>query len=246
MIKAIVIDDEESGRKVMANMLANYCPEVEIAGSATSVSEGLQLIKLNQPDLVFLDIEMPPHTGFDLLEALDEIPFGIIFTTAHNHYTIKAIRLGALDYLLKPLDAEDLKAAVKRFKERNINLPQPTEYLAGVIRHPDDPDPRIIISTSDSVFVLYVKDIVYCEGSGSYTVMHMKNKEDIVASKNMKEFEGILQNHGFFRIHQSFLVNLKEVKKYNKTENTAVMITGAQIDVARRKKDEFLEALSKS
>ena len=246
MIKAIVIDDEESGRKVMANMLANYCPEIQITGQAGSVSEGLKLIKLNSPDLVFLDIEMPPQTGFDLLDALDDIPFGIIFTTAHNHYTVKAIRFGALDYLLKPIDAEDLQAAVKRFKERFVKKTQSTEYLSGLIRHPDDPDPRIIISTADSVFVLYVKDIVYCEGSGSYTIFHTKNKEDIVASKNIKEFDGMLQQYSFFRIHQSYLVNLKEVRKYYKIENTAVMSNGAQIDVARRKKDEFLEVLSKS
>ena len=245
MINALIIDDEDSGISVLDSILANYCPDVHISGVARSVEEGLQLIKLKLPDLVFLDIEMPPQTGFDLLDALDNIPFGVIFTTAHNDYTIKAIRFGALDYLLKPIDAEDLLAAVARFNERYINKSRPTEYLSGIIRHPDDPYPRIIISTADNLFVLYVKDIIYCEKSGGSTMINLKNGEYITASKNIEEFDGLLLQYGFFRVHPNYLVSLKEVKRYLKGENMALMTSRVQIEVARNKKNDFFEALGK-
>jgi two-component system LytT family response regulator len=246
-IKAIIIDDEESGRNILINLLSRYCQNVFIVGIASNMDEGQELIMLKNPDLVFLDIEMPKRNGFDLLESLDEIRFQIIFTTAFSQYAIKAIRFAALDYLLKPIDYEDLQAAVSRFQQRtdHKNIINQFRQLTGLLRNPEDPSPRITISTLESMFFISVKDIIYCQGSGSYTIFHLKGMENIVASKNIKDYDDLLSAYGFFRAHQSFLVNLAEVVKYNKNEGVVILNNGASIDVAKRKKDKFLEALSK-
>lgn len=245
-LRAIIVDDERGGREALAALLANHCPSVEVIGMADSAATGAEAIRGLRPDLVFLDIEMPYGNGFDLLEMARGIDFGVIFTTAYDHYAIKAIRLCALDYLLKPIDADELQAAVAR-AEKELTV-KPSGVLEALIQNMAGRDPgasRIALPTAEELLFVQVKDIVRCEAAGNYTIFHFISGEAPIVSRTLKEYEAVLGEMGFFRIHHSHLVNLHHVRRYVKGEGgQLVMCDGSEIAVSRRRKEELLSRLS--
>jgi len=247
MISAVIIDDEKKCISLLKHLIENHCSDITIVAEAENAAQGLQAIQQHNPNLVFLDIEMPDKTGFELLSSLPTINFDIIFTTAYNHYAIKAIRFSALDYLLKPVDLDELKSALARLTKKHApkEYKENVEMLVSNIRSQQPAFSRITLSTQDGLVILHVDEIIYCEASGTYTFFYLKNKEKIIVSKTLKEYEELLHNHHFLRVHNSFLINLNEVKKYIKGDGgSVIMSNGDEVYVSKRRKEEFLSALN--
>lgn len=240
MIKAVLIDDESSAIRNLTKIIEQFCSEVEIIGSAQGVVEGIKLINEKNPDLVFLDIQMPDGTGFDMLECIKNKTFDLIFVTSYNQHAIKAFKYSAVDYLLKPVDIDELNSAIARIKEKR-NSSVSGEYFKELINNlkGDLPSKIAISSATDKEFIS-VDQIVRLEASGSYTELYLKNGRKLVASKKIKEFEEILSENSFLRIHNSHVINLHEVKKYNKLDGGWIeMMDGSEIPLARRRKALF-------
>src|SRR5436190_1171499 len=243
MINAVIIDDEPKNVRVLKNMLNEFCPEVSLLGEANDSNEGKELIQRKKPELVFLDIEMPYGNGFDLLNALMPIDFEVIFVTAFDKYMLQALKYSALDYLLKPVNIAELKAAVKhaetRIKKNSINQ-QLTVLLENFKKH--EPGlKKIAIPTADGFDFILIEDIVRCEAQGPYTRIFTKDSKKILVSKPLKEYESLLPDNIFLRIHNSHLVNLNFIKKYNRGRGGYIeMDDGTTLEVATRRKDEFL------
>ncbi len=218
-IRAIIVEDEKSNRENLAKILGEYCSSVEIVALCSSAVEGRKAISELQPDLVFLDIEMPGGNGFSMLESLAEINFEVIFVTAFDHYGIKAVKFCALDYLLKPIDLLELTQAVEKVEQR---LAEKSENLRMKTMLSNKKSklstPKIAIPLADKIEFVEVSSIVRCEGDGNYTNFFLKNGEKIIASKTLKEFDELLSDYNFLRVHQSHLINLNEVKSYIKTD----------------------------
>jgi two-component system, LytTR family, response regulator len=248
-MKAIIIDDELSGREVLKNLLEKNCPDVSIVNMLNSIEKGLLSVKADQPDLVFLDIQMPNSSGFDLLNQLERIDFEIIFVTAHDNYAIRAFKYSAVDYLLKPIKVAELIEAVNRAKERieNNHKPDNLKFLAEKI-HPAKKNflnNKILLPTLGGYNIAEVAEIAYCQSESNYTRFHFSDGKTIVVSKTLKEFEPILLENSFFRIHRSYIINLNYIAKYNKGKGgEVVMKDGAVLEVSREKKDEFLKLFS--
>ncbi len=248
MIKALIIDDEQNSLKLLSNLLSEFCPEVEVIGFATSVDEAYQAIKKNTPDVIFLDIEMQRESGFNLLTKFNEIPFDIIFTTAFEHYALKAIKFSALDYLLKPIDIEELKLAVSKVEANNRQekLNKRFESFLHNLNNPKPDQFQIALPSSEGLNIIQIQDIIYLRSDRQYTNFQIRSGEKIITSKNIGEYEELLLEHNFFRVHNSAIVNLNEVKKYIRGDGgVAVMSNGEQIDVAKRKKEQFLKQFNK-
>lgn len=245
-LKAVIIEDEERSRIVLQNLLETYCPEVEVVGSADSVVAGVKTARTLQPDILFLDVQISGGTGFDVLEKLHDLKVSVIFTTAYDHYALKAFKFSAIDYLLKPIDIEELKAAVRKatLSGRQEEDQYKIQNLLSNIKNPNE-DPVLLVSTSEAVEFVRIRDIVRCEAQGAYTQLFLRDAKPVMVSKVIKEFEFLLQEYGFYRVHQSHLINLKEVRKYVKSENYLLMRDGAQIQLARSRKDEFFNVLHK-
>jgi two-component system, LytTR family, response regulator len=234
MIKAIIVDDEEKSLKNLELLLTSYCSEVEIINRANNALEAVKMITAQKPDVVFLDVNMPGYTGFDVLENIRETSCLVIFTTAHKNYAINALRKGAFDYLLKPIDTDELKDCISRVKEVLSRTEVRNSVGQGIIE----------LSVKDGIFFIKPNDIVRLEASGSYTTFHLENNVRHMASKSMKEFEALLDPAIFFRCHNSHIINLKKVTKFIHSNGYfAELVNGATIEVSRRNKDLFLEKL---
>lgn len=248
-INTILVDDEPRGLSAIQKLLELHCPEVTIAAACHSADEALHQIKSIKPELVFLDIAMPVKTGFDLLNELQSFSFEIIFVTAHNQYMIEAFHFSAVDYLLKPVNDVLLVNAVKRAKRRieektgHKNI----ETLLHNTQQKQSPqNMRLCISSVKGFQVVELKDILYCEASGNYSNFHFINKQVVCASKTMHDYEVLLEDASFVRIHKSYLVNLLHVKEYIRGEGGSVKLSdGSVLEVARRKKDIFLNKMKK-
>lgn len=246
MIRAIIIDDEEDAREVLSITLQKFCPDIEVIALCGSPEEGLDKINNLGPSLVFLDVQMPNMSGFDLLEKVTDINFDVIFVTAFNRYAIKAIRFSALDYLLKPIEVDDLVSAVERVKEKQKSNSVHYRSLLNNIRYGNEKLTRLAIPSDNEIVVQKLGDIVYCEADGSYTILHLANNKKIMVTKILKEFEMMLPETDFCRIHHSTIVNIGHVIKYIKGEGGYVMVTGGgHLDVSRRKKEGFIKLLYK-
>lgn len=241
MIRAIIIDDMEAIRERNADLIRAHCPQVAILAEADSVKSGVEAIKKFLPDLVFLDIEMGDGTGFDLLRQFQPIPFKVIFVTSYQEFAITAFRFSAIDFLLKPVDPDDLVEAVKKAGESigKDLLELKFQTLFSNMSQPQHPQ-KIILRTADRVYPVTVPDIVYCEAEKNYTTFYMANGQKCMVSTTLKDYSTMLTPMGFFRAHQSYLVNLAHFDYYNKKEVLIVMKDGAQIPLATRKKEEFL------
>lgn len=243
MIRAILIDDEPKNNRILKLMLEEFCPGVLVAGQADNAEEGANLIRETGPDLVFLDIEMPFGSGFDLLDKLKPLNFEIIFITAFNNYSLKAIKYSALDYLLKPVNIDELIAAVAKASEklssRNINAR--IEHLLSDLKRQQQGVQKIALPSKEGYVFISLPDIIRCESKNSYTTFYVKGMEKIISSKNIKEYEPLLTDDIFFRIHNSHIVNLNHVKKYHRGRGGYIeMEDGTMLEVATRRKDELM------
>ena len=221
-----------------------YCPEVQVIGEANSVSEALTFLRKQHPQIVFLDVEMPNGTGFDLLRQVNKIDFKIIFVTAHSHYAIKAIRFSAVDYLLKPVDTDDLMEAVRKAKdETHVNH---DEHYKGLLNNLNNPNTyKIAIPIKDGFAFLAPDEIIRLQADGTYTHIYT-GTEKYTGTKNIKEYEQLLSDQNFFRSHNSHLINLKHVKKFSRLDGYFVHMSDSSVaEISRRKKDEFIEMMSK-
>lgn len=247
MIKAIIVDDELGARESLSKMIEKNCKQIEIVAKADSMLSAFEAITNKEPDLVFLDIEMPNGNAFDLLEKFKNINFNIIFTTAYDHYAIKAIKFSAVDYILKPIDPEELVSAVKRFEERigqKNSLDKQFKTLLSNVR-PENKLKKVGIPDGDGLIFINLSDIIRCDSDGNYTFFILTNGKKIIASRTLGEYEQMFADDNFFRIHRSHLVNLEHVKKYIKGEGGYVVMTdNSQVEVSRRNKTDFLEKLS--
>ena len=244
MIQAIIIDDEQNNITSLQNLLAKFCPEVEITGTADNANTGYDLIKKVSPQLVFLDIEMPYGNAFDLLNRLEEVNFEIIFVTAFHQYAIKAFKYSALDYLLKPVNIEELKTSVEKVA-KHINVKIANEKVATLL-HNINPakmaNQKIAITGLNGITFINIENITRMEAQKNYTVVYINNGQKILATKNLGSFEELLPPSQFCRIHHSHIVNLSFIKKYSKGRGGHLeMEDGADIEVSVRKKDSFLE-----
>lgn len=243
-ITAVIVDDEVSARSVLKDLLETHCQQVYILGEADSVTAAKALIKATRPEVIFLDVEMPGGTGFDLLKD-PSIQAEIIFTSAHNHYAINAIRSFALDYLLKPVNAEELIEAVAKVSQRDARVTYKLlDLLTRQVESKKDYPEQIAIPCATGLEIIKVQDIIYCEGDGNYTTVHLIPNGKIVSSKTLKEYERILSTQTFIRSHQKYLVNISHVKRYIKGRGgVLVMANGKSLDVAHSKRSQVIEAL---
>ena len=244
MLKAVMIDDDISNLSSLTEKLNKHCPQVEIIARCSNAAEGIKAIDGLRPDIVFLDIEMPVMNGFVMLQQLSYKDFELIFVTAYDHYAIKAIRFSALDYLVKPVEIEELKNAVTKVeenhsrKDKGLQLELLLEYLEK--KRPR----RITIPTSDGLQFIDLESIVYLEASNSYTNVYLVNQQKHLVTRTLKDFEQILPAETFLRIHHSTIINRDCIEKYIRGDGGQVMMrNGTVLDVSKRKKIEFLEAI---
>ena len=245
MITATIVDDEPYSCETLATLLERYCPDVKVLDICYSAASALKSINEQKPQLLFLDIEMPHMNGFELLEKLPDIDFELVFTTSYDQYAIKAFRFSALDYLLKPIDQDDLRKAVqKAVTSTDHGSPQQIKVLLQKINHPSLVVNKLAIPTLEGLQMILIESIIHCEADRNYTIINIKGKQKIVASRTLKEIEELLDDYPFIRVHHSHIVNLNEVEKYVKGEGGYLMMSnGANIDVSRSRKEFLLKKL---
>jgi len=247
MIKTIIVDDEEKSRVTLNNLVTKHCPSLAITDLCDSVGSAIKSIAKNAPDLVFLDIEMPFENGFTLFEKIKNPSFQVIFTTAYDQYAIKAIKYSALDYLLKPVDVEDLKSAVEKCVEKNETKSSRSddyEMLLSALKLKSK-SAKIAVPTFDGLQMINANDIVKCIADESYTHITLVDGSKLVVCRILKEFEDLLSDYNFFRVHNSSLINLTHVKKYVKGDGGYVLMSDDEtVEVSRRKKNELLSKLT--
>ncbi len=244
MIRTILVDDEPRGLNTLKKLLQEYCPELKIVAECGDADSARGQIELLEPQLVFLDISLPGKSSFDLLTELEKINFEIIFVTAHHEYTLQAFRYSAVDYLVKPIDedllADAVKRAVKRITSSSINQNIST-LLHNIQRPAGNQEMKLCIPSLKGFQVVDLRDILFCEASGSYTNFYFTGKNSICSAKPVYEYEELLSDAGFVRIHKSYLVNLQHVKEYLRGEGGSVILSdGTEIEVSRRKRDIFM------
>lgn len=243
-MKVLIVDDEELARNTLKNILENNHKDLKVVGEADSVNTALALIKSETPDLVFLDIDLKDGSGFDVLNSMNEINFKSIFVTAHHEYAIKAIKFSAFDYILKPVSELEIGAAIDKIKKQK--LAEVNNYhMKALISNSDltsTEGKKIILKTAESIHLVNINDIIRCEADNNYTTFYVNDNHKIVVSKGLKEYEELLSEFGFFRVHQSHLINLKEIKRYNKRDGGYLQLSdGSHIPVSQRKKQKLLE-----
>lgn len=244
MIKALIIDDEANARKGLRLVLQKHCPQVSILALCETPEIGIEKIRELQPDLIFLDVQMPRMTGFDLLEQLPEINFEVIFVTAYDRYAIKAIKFSALDYILKPIDTDELITAIEKVSKKKQDKSHQYKSLFKNTRSGLEKLERLAIPSDNEIIMQPIKDILYCEADSSYTTLFLTKGKKITVAKTLKEFENILPETDFCRIHHSTLVNMAHIVKYVKGEGGYIIISNNQhLNVSRRKKEGFLQLL---
>ncbi|OFY53955.1 MAG: hypothetical protein A2X22_01640 [Bacteroidetes bacterium GWF2_49_14] len=240
LIQAIIVDDEDNSLEALAILLQKYCPDVQVIGSAQTVASAIELIDNLKPELVFLDIALPDGQGFEVLEEVGHSGFEVVFTTAYDQYALKAFDFSALDYLLKPISAEKLQQAVERFEK--IRKEESFGDRVAVLKDSlNNHNERIILSSMDGFDVYKIADIVRCEANGSYTTFYIKGGQRIITSKTLNNFERLLADLSFVRVHSKHLINLEYVKKYISGRGGYIVFEdGTQVDVSERKKKEFI------
>lgn len=239
MIKAIIIDDEVQGRKLLNVLIKTHCPQITIMDECSDLPNGVKSIRKHKPDLIFLDIEMPGHSGLDILDFFDEkeIDFGIIFTTAYNEYAVKAFKLSAVDYLLKPISGEDLEKAIERFEKRFVSAKAEHSSVAT-----EKTDNKIAIPVGQSIKFIDLNDIVFLKAENTYTEIHLQDHTKLLVSRTLKNFEDtLLENPVFFRCHKSYIINRDFVVDYVKSDGGYLVLKPKhEIPISQDKVDGFL------
>jgi two-component system LytT family response regulator len=244
MLRAIIIDDEAPMRQSLETMLKNACPNVKLVAQADGVSTGIEAIKRYHPDLIFLDIKLDDGTGFDLLKQMEAVDFKVIFITAYDQYAVNAFKFSALDYLLKPVDEDELAEAVNKAGKLVVQeLKTQLSALEDNMAPGEKMGKKIVLRTFESIHLVHTRDIIYCESTeSSYTVFYLINRGKILVSNRLKEYEEMLGECGFFRVHKSYLINLLHTSRFDKTDGgTVVLSDGHKVPVASRKRDQLLE-----
>lgn len=243
MLRTIIIDDEAHMRQTLEKLVKQTCQNIQLLPSADSVKTGVEAIQKHHPDLVLLDIQLNDGTGFDLLQKLQPVNFKVIFITAYDQYAIKAFKFSAIDYLLKPVDADELAEAVcKADKLMQQDFSSQLNTLEENMKPGDKANRKIILRTLDNIHLVKVKDINYCESDGSYTTIHLLNGKNIVVSTLLKEYDEMLKDCGFYRVHKSYLINIRNIQCFEKGEGGNVILENeAKVPVASRKREELLE-----
>ncbi|MBV9960933.1 MAG: response regulator transcription factor [Parafilimonas sp.] len=248
MIRAIIIDDEQHCIDRLLKLVETYSRgNIELLGAFHSVEEGLKAINQLKPQLVFLDVEINDKTGFDLLQQLSEINFEVIFTTAYDKYAVKAFKFSAIDYLLKPVDADDLNSAIIKITEKfsQKDITQKFDALFHNLKNIQSASKKICVPVLSGFVFIQTSDIIRCQSEINYTTLFLKDKQKLLVAKTLKEFEEMLSDYNFYRVHNSHLVNLAYIKSYNKGKGGSVtMDDGSEIEVSTRRKDEFLKKLT--
>lgn len=248
MLRTVIIDDENHIRDTLINLLETNCPDmVRVIGQASGVESGMEAIRSLQPDLVFLDIQMKDGTGFDLLQKLPAIGFKVIFITAYDQYALQAFRFSAVDYLLKPVNPEQLTEAVHRVRDLvHDQSAKQLNVLKENLKTTGHTSRKIILRTNESIHLLDVSNIIFCDSDSSYTTVHTVEGEKIIVSRTLKEYEEMLTECGFYRVHKSYLINLVHLKRFDRQDGGYIVMTnGIKIPVASRKRDEMLGLLEK-
>jgi two-component system LytT family response regulator len=245
MITTIIIDDEPKGRLALRHKLTSYCSNVKILAEASNGKEALALIQKHQPQLIFLDIEMPVMNGFEMLNAITERNFHIIFTTAYDQYAIKAIKYAAFDYLLKPIDIEELRTAVSKITTSvNINLGKQVDLMLQNLELTKKNFNKLAVPTTEGLYFFETNTIIYLEAKNNYTVFHFTDGTTVTASKTLREVEENLPLDIFFRVHHAIIINLMYIKRFTKNEGGQVEMTnGEYLVISRRRRDEFLKLI---
>lgn len=245
-ITALIVDDEFLSRNYLSKLILQSSPDVKLVGQADNADDAFVAINDLNPDIIFLDIMLKNETGFDLLQRFQNLQAEIIFTTAFNEYAIKAFKFNALDYLLKPIDREELQSSIERARKRIVNnqkkAPGQMEQFFETIRGQHTVQNKIAIPTAEGFEIMELDEILYCQSSSSYTHFYLTDKRKLTSSYPLRQYDEILSEKNFFRAHKSFLVNLAHVKLYRKGEGgTIVMKDGQEIEVSRRNKDAFVK-----
>lgn len=246
-LKAIIVEDEKRSRETLKNLLEEFCVDVKVIETAASVDEAVTKIAALHPDVVFLDIELQTGTGFDVLSQLRDINFEVIFTTAFEQYAIKAVKFSSLDYLLKPIDLEELQKSIEKAKKKKNQevYKKQLETLMLNLKQQHPKLNKICLSTADGFEFINTADILYCKAEGSYTTFILNNNSKLLVSKHLKEYESLLLEQQFMRVHNSFLINLNEVKKFVKSDGGYIIMNNNDtVSISRSKKDDFLELMN--
>jgi len=247
-INCIIVDDEHHSRNALVKKIGMFCPELTIVAECESGEAGLEIIQKLRPSIVFLDIEMPGMSGLQMIEKCENRDFILIFTTAYNQFAIEAINLSALSYLLKPIDATELRLAVSRAIQQLDKISQQTQIdsLLLLMQTNQPERDRMVVPIANGLEVIPFKNICYLEASGNYTYIFLDQQKSLLSSKSLKDFAEILPKSIFFRIHNTHLINLHYLKKFIKSEGVFVELTsGVKLEVARRRKDELVEMIGK-
>ena len=246
MLKSIIVDDEAKSGESLRILIEDFCDDVQVCALCTTVDEGIEALQVHKPDVVFLDIQMQCETGFDLLERIPQVTFEVVFTTAHSEYAIKAFRFSAIDYLLKPIDLEELKGSLLKVQKKlSQNINARLQQLMRNLRETSTENYKLALPTGEGLFFIKVSSIVYCEASSNYTEIHTDDGKKHIVSRTLKEYDEMLADHSFFRIHNSYLINLNAVRKYIRGEGGAVvMANGKSLDVSKRRKEGFLARIA--
>ncbi|POR27574.1 hypothetical protein BWK58_04415 [Flavobacterium columnare] len=243
-MNAIIIDDEKRARLNLSILIKEYCPQINIIAECENLPEGVKSIRKNKPDLIFLDIEMPRHSGLELLDFFDEneINFKIIFTTAYQEYAIQAFKFSAIDYLLKPINPEELIAAATRFSKEKEKI---DKYAILKENLKDETFRKIAVPSGNSLVFIEVNDILFIKGEGAYSEIHFRNNEKLLVSRNLKNFEDIIcEQRNFIRIHKSFILNTHYIKSYNKSDGGSIEIqNGLHLPIGTDKVQTILETI---
>lgn len=248
MIRTLIIEDEQKSMEMLAGIIQKNCPDLSIVGLARNVKEGVEMIESLKPELVFLDISMPDGSGFDLLEKVSGHKFELIFATASDQHAIRAIKYSACDYLLKPIDIEELKEAVNKVVQKKRSSPnmENLQFLIQHLKKADENFQKITLPTGNAYEIVNIKDIVRCEADGSYTTFYLADKRKLMISVGLKHYEELLPENDFIRVHHHHLINMNHVVRFLKEDGGyAIMSDGSKIEISRRKKETFMEKLNK-
>ena len=248
MIRCVLIDDESNSLEMMEWLLKTYCPQVKIEAMCNAAAKGIEAINIYKPDLVFLDIEMPHMNGFDMLEQFDKLFFDVVFCTAYDQFAIRAFKYSALNYLLKPIDPEDLKETIRRIEERKTTpSKEQLELLFQNIRQTAKPTvQRIALTTGDGMIFVPTSDIIYCQAESNYTSVVLTGGKKIVVSKVLKDIDEALSGPDFYRVHNSYLINLNQISKFVRGDGGyVIMADGATVSISRSRRQEFMELFEK-
>ena len=246
-LTTLIVDDEQDAVNFISSLIREYCPRLEIIGTAASAKEGVKIILEHQPDLVFLDVEMPHGNGFDLLHQFPEKRFDVIFITAFNHYAIRAIKFSAVDYILKPININEFREAVEKVISKRTTLENRNSSYSSLLENLRLPQPiRLAIPTSEGMEYLNTSEILRIEADRSYSWFFLINKKKILVSRNLKEYQELLSDMNFFRSHNSHLINLEHVKKYIRHEGGIIeMIDGSQVPLSKSRREFFLVQMNR-